>query len=259
MYKAFEINVTHPDAEKLAEYLSACGRNAIKKNVSQAEMASAVKSSSANWIMDTWFKDYAADVFVSYSSEDKKIAEGFAAILESEGLRVFIDSDVWGRAEALQRIIYDSYASVKKDSGVVDHYLYEKRNNTTGYVHAMLHFALTRMINQAECFVFLSTSNSKLSSNQCSLETKSPWLFYELATANFVAEIEPNRRRLLIQGQGLDAGLEKVSESFSVKFRVETPKLKTINLDDICKAIKISRSCGDAMPQFILDRLYCKF
>jgi len=240
--------------------LRTCGaaykRNPIERQVSADDMKMALESSSANCLMDAWFKNYAADVFVSHASQDEGLVSSLAALLESVGLRVFVDSDLWGRVERLQKMIDDKYAVSSSNDARYD---YDKRNVTTRSVHTMLDFALMRMIDQTECFIFLGTPNSRIKTFLNAIETKSPWLFHELAVANLIEERRISRKRLLLNCMVEDAMPKVANESFSLKFRVETRRLKPLKLISMYNVIERSRAERNRpgmIPQFALDRMY---
>ena len=55
-------------------------------------------------------------------------------------------------------------------------YDYNKRNYSTSHVHMMLSTALTMMMDEAECVIFLNTPNA-LSTKDIVHKTESPWIF----------------------------------------------------------------------------------
>lgn len=104
-------------------------------------------------LQSDWFPDVDADIFLSHSHGDQKLAMGFAAMLKDKfGLTTFIDSCVWGYADDLLKKIDDVYC--KNEKG--DTYNYQQRNYSTSHVHMMLSSALTKMMDKAEC-LFSST------------------------------------------------------------------------------------------------------
>ncbi|HNH50066.1 MAG TPA: hypothetical protein PKY30_23710, partial [Myxococcota bacterium] len=71
-------------------------------------------------------------------------------------------------------------------------YDYDSRNRSTAHVHMMLSTALTAMIDQAECVVFLNTGDSATVRRSVT-ETESPWIFFEIETVNRIRSREPAR------------------------------------------------------------------
>ena len=60
-----------------------------------------------------------------------------------------------------------------------------KRNQCTAHVHMILAYALTRMIDKADFFIFVKTNDSV--SLEDSIErTNSSWIFHELVTASLI-------------------------------------------------------------------------
>lgn len=259
MFRSFKLSIG--DAE-LSSLLDLDEHQPITRTISDAEMLQSVESNNANWILDNWFKEYKADVFLSHSSVDGDLARKVAGLLSSLGLKVFVDSELWGRVECLQRKIDDKYAVLRQTNGVVETYDYAKRNVTTGHTHVLLTYALTRMINATECFMFLSTPRSVISCSEATLETYSPWLFHELEVANVIEQQKLMRRRLVVEGVAEDASVKAAQENFSMKFCADVRRLREIGLKDLFSTRNFYRSvCTERRlpPQAFLDCLYAKF
>lgn len=125
------------------------------------------------------FPEEQVDVFLSHSHGDADEVIRLAIILENRGLKVFVDSCVWGNAFDLLKVIDNEYCLNANYSA----YDYDKRNHSTSHAYMMLNTALHRMIDKCEVFLFLGTPNSLSVKdgirNEQSL--KSPWIFSELA------------------------------------------------------------------------------
>lgn len=104
-------------------------------------------------IQKEWFPEKDWDVFLSHSHNDLDKALKIKVLLEHFGLKVFVDSTVWGFADNLLRKIDDAYA--QRSEG---HYYYNKRNQTTAAVHLMLSTALTQVMDNAEAVFFFKYS-----------------------------------------------------------------------------------------------------
>lgn len=147
----------------------------------------------AGKIMEEWFRLVEADVFISHARADKNDALMLSGRLRSElGLTSFIDSCVWDHADKLLKQIDDD-CCYQSGSGT---YSYDRRNITTAHVHMMLSTALTQMMDQSECVMFLRTENSlKTMSVKDTVvdqaSTRSPWLFHEISMMKML-----RRRRL---------------------------------------------------------------
>lgn len=112
-------------------------------------------------------------VFLSHSGLDKQKVQMFAQWLKKNfEINAFVDSDLWGSIEELKEEIDDAE---KKTN---DCFSYD----TSMHVNVMLCHALTQMIDYAECFIFLKTSNSSITHKSPKESiTFSPWIFYELS------------------------------------------------------------------------------
>lgn len=253
MYKGFNLKLSTAEVMSLrqadiGDYVP------IRPTISDSDMEKALQSESANWIMDHWFKNYGANVFLSHAHNDKDLARKIATYFTSVGLSVFIDSDVWGYVEDLQRKIDDKKAVFKRrDDGTVETYDYKSRNITTSHVHVLLAHALMRMIDQTECFIFLSTETSTLSCGENRVDTYSPWIFHELESANVVQIRTPPR---LGKSAQFVATMDEARESLQLIFQSKTDRLRNINLKYI--ESRLSRYCQSSgnNPYGFLDMMY---
>lgn len=152
----------------------------------------------AEQIVKAWFPVQEYDVFLSHSHADVETAIQFAVWLKKYlGLKVFVDSTVWGCADELLAQLDKKYC-YKQNTGTYD---YDKRNKTTAHVHLMLAMALQEMINKSECFLFVDSGNSIDLSWRQAQETKSPWIFEELKTTSIIEKIRPSR---IVLREGLE-------------------------------------------------------
>lgn len=236
--------------------------NPIKATVGDGDMEKALQTDNANWIMDNWFRDYDADIFLSHSHGDIELASKVAALFNQKGLRVFIDSDVWGCCDNMLREIDNVYSvSERAEDGRIKTYSYDKRNVTTSHVHMLLSHALTRMIARTECFIFLKTSKSAFNSDKREIGTYSPWLFHELEVANVI-----ERQRLLRKGNfsgekvAMDETVTESYKPFVLKFSAKAAKLREVSLQNLIVLLNETDSAmnwyshDDAMH--FLDQLY---
>lgn len=250
MYRRYQLTLSNADMVTLQTYPD---YKPIPREVSDSQMELSLQTRNANWILDNWFKNYSADVFLSHSSVDDKLARKVARILTDCGLRVFVDSDLWGRIDKMQRNVDNKHAVLRwKENGSAEIYDYDKRNVTTGHTHVLLTYALTRMIDMTECFLFLSTPNSVIECREDSLDTYSPWLFHELEMSRVISRQEPARL------------LSKIAcESFSLKFKysASAEDLTDISLSDLNNVASVyhkQRQLHGLAPQAFLDYLYNK-
>lgn len=181
----------------------------------------------ADQIMDDWFPSINASVFISHSSCDKDNAVRFANwLFNNFGITSFIDSDFWECISDLQNKIDKAFCKL---DGKQSSYSYEKRNYSTAHVHMILAHALTRMINQAECFFFIKSDNS-ISIENTFNRTFSPWIYHELETVDTIEIHKPIRKTLITE----DSQVRKSMECFSnkmVSYPVKGKRLISIDSD----------------------------
>lgn len=148
-------------------------------------------------MQSAWFPEVKADVFLSHSHSDMDLTLFVASILEGFGLKVFIDSAVWGHANDLIKKIDNELCP--NGNGT---YNYEKRNYSTAHVHMMLSVALNKMIDKTECLLFLNTPNSVTTKNIVQNKTESPWIYSEIASSKLIGRREPQRRNVKTFAKG---------------------------------------------------------
>ena len=147
---------------------------------------------NAKAMMDDWFPQIEADVFISHSHADENLALSLSGWLEENfGLRPFVDSCVWKHAKNLIRILDNAYCKTGDNL-----YSYEDSLVTASHVHMMLSTALTQMMDRCECVFFLRTENSTSSKDPEEMvkgnnaSTYSPWLFHEISMMKFLRQRE---------------------------------------------------------------------
>ena len=139
-------------------------------------------------MQSTWFPKINADVFISHSHQDERLAIALAGWLKSRfGLNAFIDSCVWGYSNDLLKQIDEEHCKTGDSL-----YSYDSRNYSTSHVHMMLASALTMMIDKTETLFFLNTPQS-LSADDIKKKTMSPWIYYELTTSRYIRKPKPSR------------------------------------------------------------------
>lgn len=139
-----------------------------------------------------WFPQIKADIFLSHSHNDEKIAITLAGWLKKNfQLNAFVDSCIWGYADKLLRAIDKDFCYNKEKKT----YSYSQRNKSTSHVHMMLSIALANMIDNTECIFFLNTPNSITPSDVLSA-TLSPWLYSEIAMSKLIRKKDISDHRL---------------------------------------------------------------
>lgn len=242
MYRAYKIKVD----DDLKEILNPISESAYQpekilgykqfqeKKSMKSKLLMMVKNSSlttkalnADSIWDEWFPAVTADVFISHSSKDECLAKSFADWLKQKNKLIsFIDSEIWGHSEALLKELDDEYCL--NHGG--ETYSYEKRNGSTAHVHMMLSYALARMIDRTECFIFLESHNS-VTAEESVNGTYSPWIFHELATVDTIELKQPTRiiQKAANQRRGI------ITEAFTqkIKYPLLGKRLREIDSADI--------------------------
>jgi hypothetical protein len=193
------------------------------------------------------FPEDDVDIFLSHSHSDANEVIRLAIALENKGLKVFIDSCVWGNAFDLLKVIDDQYCRNFDDSM----YDYNKRNHSTSHAYMMLNTALHKMIDRCEIFLFLGTPNSisvkNGIENQESL--KSPWIFSELA---FIQHV---RRKSSLKLTSLTESLESREKMAmdSLEVHYDKPRLDYKIESCVLENLLVGSYSGSKV---VLQRLY---
>ena len=205
---------------------------------------------NASKLQDAWFAQQHAEVFISHSHTDISLAASLAAWLESNfGVRSFIDSTVWGHASDLQKQLDDAYT--KKTAGNYD---YDASNRACAHVHMMLCGALSSMLNQTECVIFLNTPSSIVAEDtikdQSGSLTASPWIYFELITTKFIEKKFP---RPILESLSMEKSFEKAASGkpLNIVHKAEIEHLIDLNINDLAKWEKCGKKTTGA-----LDYLY---
>ena len=202
---------------------------------------------------EDWFPNIDADVFISHSHKDQDLAIHLAGWLYSNfDITSFIDSCVWGYADDLLRKIDNEYCvNKRKSDGSIDSYSYEKRNQSTAHVHMILTTALHKMIDNAECLIFLNTPNA-LPINEVISSTLSPWIYSELAFSQSVRKKSLSEYRQFLQHDGLTD-----LSALKVKYDITFDHLVDLNDQDLLylmehgkRTIKISSESLDCLYEY---------
>jgi hypothetical protein len=266
MYRGFNLTISDRHNESFRDYLKF--DSYYKKGLSLYEEQKTcvtkdidkyIESNNAldgESIIADWFPKIEANVFISHSHKDEKLAISLAGLLNEEfGLTSFVDSCVWNYSDDLLKKLDDEYC-VKSGST----YFYKKRNYSTSHVHMMLSTALSNMIYSCECLIFLNTPSS-ISKDDIddSSKTESPWIFSEIVTSALVKENIPERITA-------SYGMEELKESTSmavdrrmnIKYKLDMSHLTKIKYSDL---IEWKESCekNNIRSEAALDELYTRF
>lgn len=197
-------------------------------------------------MQEDWFPTVNAQVFISHSHQDEILAGTLAYLLKKRlGIDSFIDSFVWGYADELLKTIDDKYC-LNDDNRT---YNYQIRNYSTSHVHMMLSTALTKMIDKAECIVFLNTPNSVISEGIVD-RTYSPWIYHEIATTKIIRQNIPERigknRGLIKEGQ------EFAAKSLQIGYEIDFNNFALLDYEILTRWLNTGRTSADTA----LDWLY---
>ncbi|AMP97883.1 hypothetical protein AY601_0944 [Pedobacter cryoconitis] len=208
-----------------------------------------------------WFPNVEADVFISHSHADQKLAIAFSGWLyETFKLKCFIDSCIWGQSTKLLKNLDDKYCvSTRHDDGSVKTFSYDTRNRSTSLVYLMLSTALTKMIDRAECLMFLNTPESTTTKKVISDSTYSPWIYSEISISQMIRKLIPeryDRRSIKFFSKGGVA--EPITESLKMKFVMSLGHLTDISSYDLIKWGEKYDELGSD-KRYPLDLLYEKF
>jgi hypothetical protein len=208
-------------------------------------------SLNGNKIQEYWFPNISSNVFLSHSHKDKNIAISLAGCLKAcFDLDTFIDSCVWGYADELLKQIDNGHCLFQSNG--MDFYDYEKRNGSTSHVHMILSTALSKMIDNTECIIFLNTPNS-ISSNDVIKKTSSPWIFSELAMIDIVRRKTKKYHRDEIESKKKSNFSESRQDSnLHIEYEPSLASLQDINIEILNKWLRSNTFSGSNS----LDDLY---
>lgn len=255
MHASFNLD---PKQEKWSEFLST-GRTIHKNNKAIIEneldrFKNADDVLQAEDIIKNWFPKIEADVFLSHSHKDEDLIIGLAGWLkENFGLKSFIDSEVWGYADNLLKVIDDNYCKNKLEKT----YNYNLRNRSTSHVHMMLSTALTEMIDRCECIIFVNTQNSFTPVDYLNNEgrTESPWIYSEIAMTRMIRQRTPEEHRPVPTMDSVSASLEHMTESrqLRISYPAELFHLTQLSTRDLNRWQEAEKLKNSRHP---LDSLY---
>ncbi|USK64047.1 hypothetical protein [Peribacillus frigoritolerans] len=245
MFAAFDLNIDDINNSFKEHGNKLFLENKRKVEVELNEFLDKYGSVDGTSIQNNWFPQIEADVFISHSHNDHEKAIILAGWLNQVfKLNVFLDSCVWGSADALLKKIDDSYCWMSD----LDSYSYEKRNYSTSHVHTMLSVALNSMIDKSECLIFLNTPNSINTKDVIQLKTTSPWIYLEIAMSKIVRKKIPDRKILK------KAHFESVANELTINYRLDTRHLHPLSIQDLNRWKKVYSQARDIIHP--LDVLY---
>ncbi len=187
-------------------------------------------------LQDAWFPSTEHfDIFLSHSHKDLDLAIALSGWLyDAFHLKTFIDACLWGYSNDLLRNIDNKYCLFEDGSM----YSYFKRNYSTSHVHMMLSIALSKVIDNTECVMFLNTPNSiswreDLSSIDGDSATISPWIYHELAMTSLIRrkELEEYRRGKWVAMSESYRAFDSVQPELNIEYDISDYVKELIPLD----------------------------
>lgn len=264
MFIGFELSGINLTKEDVSDYKDILVKGR-KRYISQKRMVETVIDSfvlkngniDGTKMQANWFPQVKVDIFLSHSHNDEDMAIFLSEVFRRVfGLEVFIDSCLWGYADDLLKIIDDRFC-LRPDREIYD---YKKRNRSTSHVHMMLTTALTKMMDNAECVMFLNTPNS-VTPEDTIKKTGSPWIYAEIAMTQLIRHRpkEDYRFRHLTESFSQKEQIDN-EMSLSVEYTIPTHHLISINggtmADWVTKWPYIGEKYSPDYKQCSLDVLY---
>lgn len=187
-------------------------------------------------LMEDWFPEIKADIFISHSHANKELANALAGWLNSKfGLDVFIDSNVWGYSSELLEKINDKYSNKRPDGKGGWLYTHSKCTLASQHVNLMLSTALQKMIDKTECIIFLNTNKSvkkKVYTDNCINETHSPWIYSEILCTQVIEKTIPARlKKQELRHDEKIYECASMQESLDIAYKLSLDHLTKIDCD----------------------------
>lgn len=207
----------------------------------------------ADAVSNIIFPNGTPDVFLSHSHADVRKAACLARKMENLGLKVFVDSEVWGSVFELLKTI-DRKFCYQQYSKTFD---YDKRNITTSNTFMILNSALIKMIDKAEVFMFIGSDNSLSFDSTKELlgenKTYSPWIHSELLFSSMVRVKIPERFKTAIAFDDTSIKTEASLEGIQPRF-IHPAEVKHLSVVNDIQLVRWLTS--GARNDAALNRLY---
>lgn len=228
MYKGFDLKIENRNLIFSGTYGEECYqeglnihnrvKNEVKRYIDKKVFEEEVINGTE--LQNNWFPEVNADMFLSHSHKDEKLAITFSGWLKKEfGLTTFIDSCCWGYSNELALKLNNEYNYNSFNS---DTYNFDKAMNIAGHIHMMLSTALANMIDKTECIMFLNTPNS-ISSSDTILKTYSPWIYNEIEITRIIEKKQ--KSKMLMEN--------KHFKMVNIEYELNTEHLCNINEQDL--------------------------
>ena len=213
-------------------------------NFSLKVIKNKVKEIDGTELQNTWFPNVESHIFLSHSHSDEEIVKCFAGYLYSElGIKVFIDSTIWRDSNKELLKLMDKYAKWEQyetiSNGNIKVCSLDEVFKFKDNINMMLLMALTKMINNTDCFLFFNTNNSTINEYYNS-KTYSPWIYYEIGISKC---IEKGSRKI------------KMFSAEHMTFNLDTEHLTKLTTEKFIEWVNICKNT-DIKTYDALDNLY---
>ena len=205
-----------------------------------------------------------ANIFISHSHNDTKLANALAGWIHDEfGLKVFIDSNVWGYSTELLDDINSMYSTNSKDGFCDFTYNYDDCCKVSQHVNMMLSVALQKMIDNVECVILLNTNNSidvfddqnkKLST------TYSPWIYSEITCTQIIRKKPLLYYREYTERSHINEGATfgYLLSELKIKYDISLLHLNDLDKKDLSRwSNNFKNQHNRDYKRYPLDALYC--
>lgn len=152
-------------------------------------------SIKAKEIQNDWFPDIKADIFISHSHKDEKLAIKLGDwLFNNFELKSFIDSTVWKYSkDLLNKILSNNETYIHRIYTDEVTYKYNETLNMSSHIDMILSTSIIKIIDNCECLFFLNTPNSINEKDAIENETYSQWIYLETYISSIINKKEPNR------------------------------------------------------------------
>ncbi|MFO1439238.1 MAG: hypothetical protein U1F81_13050 [Verrucomicrobiaceae bacterium] len=226
MYKAYRLQVPEghfkPRHVIGGEHMCSIENDSLRKPLSAFILEDG--NIDGGKLSGSWFPEVNAEVFISHSHADTKLAHGLAGwMFENFGIYSFIDSTVWGHYAHLLEQLCKAHAPYPS--------LWESyKDELSPHVHLMLASALSVMMDKTECVIFIHSENSVIH-NTAQTRTRSPWLLHEVQMMRLLRQrsLMEHRKTLFQESHGS----EKRSHEVQIHHPIDLTRLLVIRESDM--------------------------
>lgn len=245
MYRGFKI--TKETIEKILEnkssYKATYKKEAeiIKKEIKNnlEKYLTANNDIDVESLRKEWFPTKEYDIFLSHSHGDIDEIEVLAGyLIEEKGLRVFVDSFIWGYYDDLLKQLNNTYNQIQKNDLFSVTYNHSGANWCCSNVTIILNSALQEVIDNSEAIFFYNTPNSITHNYNNRDRTKSPWIFSEIETTRIIRKKIPQRIKDLCESERTEFSKDYKMNSISFVYWLEHNHLTNIDKDKFNKWIE---------------------